>query len=111
MFLLLIHDYLSRNMLVKCFVDFKKTILQLERPIRQIEWQNDRCTWMPISHKAVAVPWATLEVILERNTFFVPKGMLLSTTAVAKPLPSTSRTLSFGYFCINSSPLLLSVFA
>lgn len=98
-------------MLMKCLEDFKKTILQLEQPIRQIEWQNNICTWMPISHKAIAVPWATLEVMLERNTSFVPKGMLLSITAVAKPLPSTSRTLSFGYFCINSSPLLLSVFA
>lgn len=98
-------------MLVKCFENVKKAILQLECPFRQIEWQNDRCTWMPISHKAIAVSWATLEVILERNTFFVPKGMLLSTTAVAKPLPSTSRNLSFGYFCINSSPLLLSAFA
>lgn len=70
-----------------------------------------RHTWTPLSHNAAAVAHAILEGPAWRRTCFASRGMLLSTTAVARPLPSTRRTLSFGYLCLNSSPPPFSCFA
>lgn len=56
----------------------------------------------------MAMARAIFEVPVRRKTFFASEGILFSTTAVAKPLPSTIRTPNFGYFCLNSSPFPLS---
>ena len=40
----------------------------------------------------------TLRTASTNKNYFVSKGMVLSSTAVAKPHPSTRQTLTFGHF-------------
>lgn len=65
-------------------------------------------TWIPPWHKARAMEYATLVKFPRRTTWIVPFGMLFSTIATAKLLPSTNFTLSWGCLLKKRSPFLLS---
>ena len=109
-FLLWIHDHLIHQTSVVPFSvqNCKKSKYGTVQQ-RYAGWYKH--TWTPLSHNAKAVAQAILEGPAWRKTCFASWGMLLSTTAVAKPLPSTRRTLNFEYFCLNSSPPPFSCFA